>query len=87
VTSITNQTYQNLPQNPPNLVSNVVNGPDGPVSYTLGNGLNVYQGYDTLGRLAGRWVCGGPATMGCSGGTLVYGTAGQLGDGREVHQS
>jgi hypothetical protein len=43
VTSITNQTYQNLPQNPPNLVSNVVNGPDGPVSYTLGNGLNVYQ--------------------------------------------
>ena len=63
VTSITNQTYQNLPQNPPNLVSNVVNGPDGPVSYTLGNGLNVYQGYDTLGRWTGRWVCSGPATM------------------------
>ena len=78
VTSITNQTYQNLPQNPPNLVSNVVNGPNGPVSYTLGNGLNVYQGYDTLGRLAGRWVCGGPATMGCSGGTQVYGTAGHV---------
>ncbi len=75
VTSITNQTYQNLPQNPPNLVSNVVNGPDGPVSYTLGNGLNVYQGYDTLGRLSGRWVCSGPATMYCSGGSQVYGTA------------
>lgn len=33
VTSITNATYQNLPYNPPNLVSNVVNGADGPVSY------------------------------------------------------
>jgi hypothetical protein len=29
VTSITNATYQNLPYNPPNLVSNVVNGADG----------------------------------------------------------
>jgi RHS repeat-associated protein len=75
VTSITNQTYQNLPQNPPNLVSNVVNGPDGPVSYKLGNGLNVYQGYDTLGRLNGRWVCNGPATMYCSGGTQIYGSS------------
>ena len=35
VTSITNSTYQNLPYNPPNLVSNVVNGANGPVSYTL----------------------------------------------------
>ena len=61
VTSITNETYQNLPYNPPNLVSNVVNGPDGPVSYTLGNGLNVYRSYDTLGRLYGQWVCNGPA--------------------------
>ena len=51
VTSITNATYQNLPQNPPNLASNVVNGPDGPVSYTLGNGLNVYRSYDALGPL------------------------------------
>ncbi len=50
VTSITNATYQNLPYNPPNLVSNVVNGANGPVSYTLGNGLNVYRSYDTLGR-------------------------------------
>ena len=74
VTSITNQTYTNLPENPPDLVSNVVNGPDGPVSYTLGNGLNVFQGYDTLGRLSGRWVCSGPATMYCSGGAQAYGT-------------
>ena len=75
MTSITNQTYTNLPENPPDLVSNVVNGPDGPVSYTLGNGLNVYQGYDTLGRLSGRWVCSGPATMNCSGGAQAYGTS------------
>jgi RHS repeat-associated protein len=78
VTSITNQTYTNLPENPPDLVSNVVNGPDGPVSYTLGNGLNVFQGYDTLGRLSGRWVCSGPATMGCSGGAQAYGTSATL---------
>jgi RHS repeat-associated protein len=87
VMSITNQTYQNLPQNPPNLVSNVVNGPDGPVSYTLGNGLNVYQGYDTLGRLTGRWVCSGPATMYCSGGSQVYGTGGPWRGTRMLSQS
>ncbi len=74
VTSITNATYQNLPYNPPNLVSNVVNGPDGPVSYTLGNGLTGYRSYDSLGRLSGQWVCNGPAASGCSGGTQIYGT-------------
>jgi RHS repeat-associated protein len=77
VTSITNETYQNLPYNPPNLVSNVVNGANGPVSYTLGNGLNVYRSYDQLGRLAGGWVCNGPAAADCSGGTQIYGTSGQ----------
>ena len=87
VTSITNQTYQNLPQNPPNLVSSVVNGPDGPVSYTLGNGLNVLDGYDTLGRLTGRWVCRGPATMYCSGGTQIYGTGGPWKGTRMLYQS
>ncbi len=77
VTSITNSTYTNLPYNPPNLVSSVVNGPDGPVSYTLGNGLNVYRSYDTMGRFSGQWVCNGPAAENCSGGTVVYGTANQ----------
>jgi RHS repeat-associated protein len=76
VTSITNASYQNLPYNPPNLASNVVNGPDGPVSYTLGNGLNVYRTYDTLGRWQGQWVCNGPAAVTCSGGTQIYGTKG-----------
>jgi hypothetical protein len=74
VTSITNATYQNLPYNPPNLVSNVVNGPDSPVSYTLGNGLTGYRSYDSLGRLSREWVCNGPAAAGCSGGTQIYGT-------------
>ena len=76
ITSIANATYQNLPYNPPNLASNVVNGPDGPVSYTLGNGLNVYRSYDALGRWQGQWVCNGPAAISCSGGTQIYGTKG-----------
>ncbi len=48
-----------------------------PVSYTLGNGLNVYRSYDQLGRYAQQWVCNGPAAANCSGGTAVYGTASQ----------
>jgi RHS repeat-associated protein len=75
VTSITNETYHDLPYDPPNLVSNLVNGPDGPVSYTLGNGLNVYRSYDQLGRYVQQWVCNGPAAVNCSGGTAIYGTA------------
>jgi RHS repeat-associated protein len=77
VTSITNNSYGNLPYNPPNLVSNVVNGPDGPVSFTLGNGLNVYRSYDALGRYSGQWVCNGPAAVNCGGGTQIYGTKSQ----------
>src|ERR1700749_573461 len=45
------------------------------VSYTLGNGLNVYRTYNTLGRYVGQWVCSGPAAPSCSGGTQVYGTS------------
>jgi RHS repeat-associated protein len=73
VTSMTNSTYQNS-YNPATLVSNVVNGADGPVSYTLGNGLTGYRSYDSLGRLSGQWVCNGPAAAECSGGTQIYGT-------------
>ena len=74
VTSITNATYTNLPYNPPNLVSNVVNCPNGPVTYTLGNGLKVFRGYDPLGRLGSIWVCSGSATASanCSGDSTVY---------------
>jgi RHS repeat-associated protein len=74
VTLISQGTYQGQTGNPANLMSNIVNGPNGPISYTLGNGLNAYQAYDGLGRLAGKWVCKGPANQGCSGGTQIYGT-------------
>jgi RHS repeat-associated protein len=77
ITSITNQTYTD-PTNTPNLVSNVVNGPNGPISYTLGNGLNVFQTYDAMGRKNGNWVCLGPAQFGCGGGTQIYGTDGNM---------
>jgi RHS repeat-associated protein len=36
---------------PANLVSNVQNGPNGPISYNLGNGLATTYSYDALGRL------------------------------------
>jgi hypothetical protein len=85
VTSITNQSYTNLPYNPPDLVSNVVNGPFGPVSYTLGNGLNVYRSYDALGRYSAQWVCNGPAAAYCSGGTQIYGTTSQW-NGSQLQQ-
>jgi hypothetical protein len=38
---------------PATVLSNVQNGPNGPVSYTLGNGLSGAYSYDALGRLNG----------------------------------
>lgn len=49
-----------------------MNGPNGPISYTLGNGLNFYKEYDSLGRPYGQWVCTGAAQVNC--GTQIYGT-------------
>ncbi len=60
-------------ENPANLIYSVANGPNGPTSYTLGNGLNSVYGYDTLGRLNGGWVCNGSTMASCSGGTETYG--------------
>ena len=57
------------------LAANIQNGPNGPISYTLGSGLNVYDTYDLLGRSDGQWVCNGPAAKSCEGGTQVYGTS------------
>lgn len=72
VLSITsNQTADS--EHPPNLVSNVQNGVNGPISYALGNGLNVAATYDSLGRLNGRWVCSGSSQANCTGGTQIYG--------------
>jgi RHS repeat-associated protein len=53
---------------PANLVSNVQNGPNGPVSYTLGNGLAAVHGYDALGRLNGGSLCSNSSTsLDCGG--------------------
>lgn len=79
VTSITNQTYTGI-FNPANLVSNVVNGPNGPISYSLGNGLSVDKTYDSLGRVNGSFLCQGSLQVSCTGGTQIYGfTAYQVG--------
>lgn len=55
------------------LVSNVADGPGGPLSYRLGNGLNVILGYDAMGRLSSKWVCGGSTQYACAGGSTTYG--------------
>lgn len=57
--------------NTPNLVSNVVNGPNGPLTYSLGNGLSQANSYDPLGRLSGSWICGQAPSVGCA--NQVYG--------------
>ena len=72
VLSITSS--QSDSSHPPNLVSNVQNGPNGPISYALGNGLNVAITYDSLGRLNGSWVCKNSSQPGCTGGTQTYGS-------------
>jgi RHS repeat-associated protein len=51
---------------PATLVSSVVNGPDGPISYSLGNGLSQFNSYDALGRRNGGWVCVGAPSLGCA---------------------
>jgi RHS repeat-associated protein len=61
------------PTDPANIVSGVQNGPTGPVSYNLGNGLSNVYGYDAIGRMNGGWVCAGSSSPSCSGGTMVYG--------------
>ena len=58
---------------PATLVSNVVQGPFGPTSYQLGNGLSQVYGYDGLGRRNGGWLCVGSTGQGCTNGTERYG--------------
>jgi hypothetical protein len=62
ITSITNNTYNDA-YNPGNLVSNVQNGPFGPTSWSLGNGLAITQSFDALGRLNGRWAFAGQTQL------------------------
>jgi RHS repeat-associated protein len=54
------------------MVSTVANTPNGPLSYSLGNGLEVNNTYDSLGRPNGQWLCSGSLKSGCTGGTQVY---------------
>jgi RHS repeat-associated protein len=65
---------------PANIIvpGSVQNGPFGPTSYSLGNGLSAVNTYDTLGRLSGGWACAGSSQPGCTGGTLqAYGYTAQ----------
>jgi RHS repeat-associated protein len=68
---------------PANIIApgSVQNGPFGPTTYNLGNGLTAVNSYDTLGRVSGGWVCAGSSQPSCTGGTQqVYGyTAVRLG--------
>jgi RHS repeat-associated protein len=65
--SLNNSTH------PGNLVSNVQNGPSGPLSWQIGNGETGVRQYDSMGRVTGGWICQGSAQPNCSGGTQVYG--------------
>jgi hypothetical protein len=70
LTSVSQESWENG-QNPASMVSNVINGPNGPVSYTLGNGLSAYNSYDSLGRASADWLCTGTPAFNC--GTQIYG--------------
>ena len=71
VTSITNNTYQGT-GNPADLISNVTNGPDGPITYTFGNGRYGYDSYNALGQQNGAWVCSTPSTQACPAAPYGY---------------
>jgi RHS repeat-associated protein len=58
---------------PPALISNVTNGPNGPLNYQFGNGLTNVSTYDALGRVNGGSVCNGSTSISCSGGSQLYG--------------
>lgn len=61
------------PTHPSALVSSVQNGPDGPLSWQLGNGLYGVRSYDSMGRNNGGWVCSGSTQPYCTGGSQTYG--------------
>ena len=58
---------------PGTLVSQIAYGPNGPLNYTLGNGLKTSFSYDSLGRKQGGWLCQGSSQNYCTGGTQIYG--------------
>jgi RHS repeat-associated protein len=78
VTSITNKTYTQ-PYNTPNLVSNIVNGPFGPITYDMGNGVSALRTYDSSGRLNGGWLCPTSGNSNCYNAQIYGFAAGQKG--------
>jgi len=64
VTAITNLSYT-TGGNPPNLVSNIVNGPSGPITYDLGNGTSSQLWYDSMGRFSMQVFCVTSAKSDC----------------------
>ena len=55
---------------PGTLVSKVQNGPNGPLSWSLGNGLTSVNEYNSVSRLDGNWVCSnGSTATSCGGGS------------------
>jgi RHS repeat-associated protein len=58
---------------PGTLLSNVVNGPNGPISWSLGNGLTVFRQFNYRQQPTGQWLCSGVTNEGCVGGTQIYG--------------
>lgn len=85
--SMTQNSYTNS-ANTPNLVSNVVNGPFGPINWTLGNGLQGVKSYDSSGRYSGIWICQGQntsSTMYCpSGDNQLYGSTSNFSGSRST---
>lgn len=74
VTSIANQSYELAgPVGTASLISGITNGPYGPISYALGNGLDAVRSYDSLGRNNGGWICSGSMSDYCAGGAQLYG--------------
>lgn len=74
ITSVVNTTHSLAGgAGPATLLSNVQNGPFGPLTWTLGNGLTGIRTFDGLGRVNGGWVCNGSTQPTCSGGTQLYG--------------
>ena len=59
--------------NPADIISGMQDGPNGPNSYSIGNGLQNVNTYDALGRLQGGWICSGSSSGYCSGGSQSYG--------------
>jgi YD repeat-containing protein len=75
---MTNATFQlngsPVSGTPATIMANAINGANGPVSYTLGNGLSMDMAYDALGRISAKWLCHGNPSANCSQSSTVFAT-------------